>query len=115
MLFFIDFIKIIFACLVLTQSISLDTLVCQRQPLLCDPSPRERSLPLTQKSIPPSRNQKGPTIPRQFLHETDQTIPRRPTDFRSWADYGVTHDDGTGYGSGVGPNYGPGKHQNLKQ
>uniref|UniRef100_A0AC35FFA0 Uncharacterized protein n=1 Tax=Panagrolaimus sp. PS1159 TaxID=55785 RepID=A0AC35FFA0_9BILA len=102
------FIIFLISCFVPIGSISLDTLVCRRRPNLCDPSSEEKTLPLSQRSIPPTRDEKGPTIPINFIRESDNIIPKIPKHYHTWADYGVTHDDGTGYGSGIGPGYGQG-------
>uniref|UniRef100_A0A914YDI5 Uncharacterized protein n=1 Tax=Panagrolaimus superbus TaxID=310955 RepID=A0A914YDI5_9BILA len=96
---------IIFSCIAPIWSISLDTLVCRRRPHLCNPSSKEKSLPSSQRSVIPIRDEK---VPVHFIRETDRIFPKIPKNFRTWADYGITHDDGTGYGSGVGPGYGPG-------
>ncbi|KAE9551042.1 hypothetical protein FO519_005742 [Halicephalobus sp. NKZ332] len=93
------------------DGLSLNQLICQRQPRLCQDEAfvkNEKNSPLTERTIPLTSANQNPFLTKTFLREADPTVPRRPTDFSSWSQYGKSADDGTGYGSGIGPGYGPG-------
>lgn len=95
----------------ITDGISLDQLICRRQPRLCQDESylkKEANLPLTARNIPMTDSQQSPSLPKTFLKESTQDLPSRPTDFSRWEQYGKVFDDGTGYGSGTGLAYGRG-------